>query len=47
MFEYTKRPHTRSYRQTFKSNLPLLGLGLMVMAAMVVAMLFAAVPTIH
>lgn len=42
MFEYEKRPHARSYRQTVKANLPILGIGLMVMAAMVIAMLFAA-----
>jgi hypothetical protein len=45
MFEYIKRPHTRSYRHTLKANLPMLGIGLMVMAAMLIAMLFAAMPT--
>ena len=46
MFEYTRRPHTMSYRHTFKSNLPMLGIGLMVIAAILIAMFFAAMPTI-
>ena len=44
MFEYKRRPHTRNYRHTLKTNLPLLSIGLMVMAAMLIAMLFAAMP---
>jgi hypothetical protein len=44
MFEYQKRPHRRSYRQALKANLPLLGIGLIVITTMVVAMFFAAMP---
>ena len=44
MFEYQRRPRIRSYRQTLKSNLPMLGIGLMVMAALLIAMFFAAMP---
>lgn len=45
MFEYRRRPHKRHYRDTLKANLPMLGIGLIVMTAMLIAGFFAAMPT--